>query len=70
MQSNGASGKSNRKPPPSSQGIGVVDVPGSHYSKSSELSRGSFIDPFFSTLAFGMTLSPENWNFCAVNMQI
>lgn len=45
--------------PLSSQGSGVVDVPGSHYSKPSELSSGSSTDPFFSfsTLAFGITLS-------------
>lgn len=46
-QSNGTR-KLNRKPPPSSQDSGVVDVPGSHYSKPSESSRGSSTDPFSS----------------------
>lgn len=44
--SNGTTGKLNRKPPPSSQDSGVVDVPGSHYYKSSEPSRESSTDPF------------------------
>lgn len=45
MQSNGTTEMSNRKPPPSSQDRGVVDVPGSHYCKPSELSRGSSTEP-------------------------
>ena len=39
-------------PTPFSQGNGVVDVPGSHYCKSSESYRGSFMDSFFSFFFF------------------
>ena len=61
--SNGTTGRMDRKPPPFSQGSGAVDVPGSHYCKSSEPS-GELPwthSPHFLHLPLGSLLSPAIW---------